>query len=148
PRNCLPPAAATGSARSAYPLPHRGRGWPSRSGGRVRVFANTPVLRPLTPPSPPWGRGCSLPARIDRRQALAGHLYRVRVDQDKGEDARLRPGRDPGVHRAALYADVAGFHAHGLAVVELEVAFALEQDRIVERLGAVHEFVPAGRKLD
>ena len=39
------------------------------------------------------------------------------------------------------------FIVHGLAVVEFEVAFALEQDRVVERLGAVHEFRRARREF-
>jgi hypothetical protein len=41
------------------------------------------------------------------------------------------------VHRAALHADVARLHRHRVAVVEFEVAFALEADRVVESLGAV-----------
>ncbi len=52
------------------------------------------------------------------------------------------------MHRAALHADVARLHAHPLAVVELEIAFALQQDRVVQRLGAVHERGAARRELD
>ena len=55
---------------------------------------------------------------------------------------------DPGVHRAALHADVARLHRHRAAVVEFEVAFALEADRVVEGLGAVHELRPARCELD
>jgi len=40
--------------------------------------------------------------------------------------------------------DVARLHRHRAAVVEFEVAFALEADRIVEGLGAVHELRPPG----
>src|SRR5260370_8333690 len=83
-----------------------------------------------------------------RRQRLAAHSDGAGVDQDEGKDRRAWPGRNPGVHRAALDADIARLHAHGLAVVELEVALARQQDRVIERLGAVHEFLPACGELD
>ncbi len=66
-----------------------------------------------------------LTRRVMRRQLLSAGLDRIGVDQDKGENARLGAGIDPGVHRAALHDDIARFHRYGLAVVEFEVAFAL-----------------------
>ena len=36
---------------------------------------------------------------------------------------------------------------HGLAIVELEVAFARQQDRVIDGFGAVHEFGRAGCEL-
>src|SRR5262249_24971883 len=49
---------------------------------------------------------------------------------------------------AALHADVARLHRHRATVVEFEVTFALEADRVVEGLGAVHELRPARCELD
>src|SRR5262249_37507742 len=42
--------------RLKIPLPHRGRGWPTPSGGRVRVF-RTHKIGPPPPPPPPPPRG-------------------------------------------------------------------------------------------
>src|SRR5271155_821069 len=39
-------------------------------------------------------------------QCLAGDVRRLGVDQDEGEHLRRRAARPPGVHRAALDADV------------------------------------------
>ena len=78
------------------------------------------------------------------RQLFSALLDRLGVDQNEGEDRGLRAFGDPSVHRAALHADVARLHRHRAAVVEFEVAFALEADRLVEGLGAVHELAPPG----
>src|SRR5262249_46649920 len=86
--------------------------------------------------------------RVVGRQLLSALLDRLGVDQDEGEDRGLRALGDPGVHRAALHTDVARLHRHRAAVVEFEVAFALEADRVVEGLGAVHELRPARCELD
>jgi hypothetical protein len=75
-----------------------------------------------------------------RAQLLARDFGRIGVDQDEGEHGRSRPVVDPGMHRAALHDDVAGLHVQDLAAVELEVAFARQQQRIIDGLGAVHEF--------
>jgi hypothetical protein len=79
-----------------------------------------------------------------RRQLLTRHLDRVGVDQHKGEDRRHAAVIDPGMHRAALDADIARLHVDGLAVVELEVAFTRQEDRVIDRLGAVHKARRAG----
>jgi hypothetical protein len=62
-----------------------------------------------------------------RPQLLARHCRGVRVDQDEGEHAWGRPVVDPGMHRAALDDDIAGFQMRDLAAVELEVALARQQ---------------------
>jgi hypothetical protein len=53
---------------------------------------------------------------IDRQLPAARRLDRLGIDQDEGEDAGRAAVVDSGVHRAALHADVARFHMHGLAV--------------------------------
>src|SRR5205807_495579 len=60
------------------PLPHRGRGWPTRSGGRVRVCATErtltlPALRAGPLPLPRCGRGALIRhrERQERRVLLA-----------------------------------------------------------------------------
>jgi hypothetical protein len=82
-----------------------------------------------------------------RAQLLARDFGRIGVDQDEGEHGRSRPVVDPGMHRAALHDDVAGLHVQDLAAVELEVAFTGKQQRIIDCLGAVHEFGRAGREF-
>ena len=63
-------------------------------------------------------------------QLLARDRGRVGIDQDEGEDARCRSGVDPGVHRAALDDDIAWLQMRHLAAVELEIAFARQQQGI------------------
>src|SRR5215472_13591962 len=72
--------------------------------------------------------------RVVGRQPFSALLDRLGVDQDEGEDRGLRALGDTGMHRAALHTDVARLHRHSAAVVEFEVAFALEADRVVEGL--------------
>ena len=72
------------------------------------------------------------------------HLGWVCIDQDEGEHAGSRPIVDPGVHRAPLDDDIAGFQMRHLAAVEFEVALARQQQGIIDRLGPVHEFWRAG----
>src|SRR6516165_5979261 len=105
----------------------------------------------LTPPAA--ARGSTRLAlrsarRVVGRQLFSALLDRLGVDQDERKDGGLRALGDPGVHRAALHADVARLHRHRAAVVKFEVAFALEADRVVEGLGAVHELLPARCELD
>ena len=45
--------------------------------------------------------------RVVGRQLFSVLLDRLGVDQDEGKDRGLRALGDPGVHRAALHADVA-----------------------------------------
>ena len=52
---------------------------------------------------------------------------RLGVDQDEGEDRGLRALGGPGVHRAALHADVARLHRLRAAVVKFELALPLRQ---------------------
>jgi len=54
-----------------------------------------------------------------------------------------RSGLGRTVHEYPAATDLARLHRHGAAVVEFEVAFALEADRVVEGLGAVHKLRPA-----
>lgn len=85
----------------------------------------------------------------DNRPSVSCRPFRPgRVDQHEGKHGRLRADRRPSVHRATLHADVTGLHTHPLPVVELEIAFALQQDRVVQRLGAVHERGAPRRELD
>src|SRR6516162_2217224 len=82
----------------------------------------------LTPPAAARGApGLALRSarRVVGRQLFTALLDRLGVDQDEREDRRLRALGDPGVHRAALHADVARLHRHRAAVVEFEVAFTL-----------------------
>src|SRR5712692_2997839 len=44
------------------------------------------------------------------------------------------------MHRATLHDDIASLQVGNLVAVELKIALARKQDRIVERFGPVHEF--------
>src|SRR6185312_6845009 len=92
--------------------------------------------------NPPLGRG-----GVVRAQRLAAGLGRLGVDEDEGEDAGRGAVVHPGMHRAALDHHVALFQMHRLAVIELKIAFAREDDRVIERLGGVHEFGSTGQEL-
>ena len=113
-------------SRSLTVMPSRSDRWPGRGRSRPPAVASSPES---------W--------RIGRLAGVKATLSnnctdRLGVNQDEGEDRRLRALGDPGVHRAALHADVARLHRHRAAVVEFEVAFAREADRVVEgsRCGA------------
>src|SRR6516164_384895 len=80
-------------------------------------------------------------------QVLACYSGRVRIDKNERKDARHRTVVDPGVHRAALNDDITGLQMHDLAAVELQIALSREQQCIIDRLGAMHEFWSAGREF-
>jgi len=65
------------------------------------------------------------------RQLFSALLDRLGVDQDKGEDLRLRTLGDPGVHVPRCTQMSPAF-----------IGTALEVDRLAEGLGAVYEFRP------
>jgi len=68
------------------------------------------------------------------RQLFSALLDRLGVDQDKGEDRRLRTLGDPGVHVPRCTQMSPAF-----------IGTALEVDRLAEGLGAVYEFRPPAR---
>ena len=68
-------------------------------------------------------------------QFLTRHGRGLGIDQDEGEHARTGPVVDPGVHRAALDDDIAWLQMRHLATVELEIAFARQQQSIIDGLG-------------
>ena len=77
--------------------------------------------------------------RIVRTKVLPTRFGWLGVDQHEGEHAWLRAIVDPRVHGAALDDDIALGKVHGLTVVKFQVAFTGQQDRVIQRLCAVHE---------
>src|SRR5437773_5430979 len=71
---------------------------------------------------------------------------RLGVDEDEGDPRRLRSAIDPGMVRAALHEDVARLQLDR-RIVHFHFNFAREDDRVVDRLGAVHGPGPSRRDI-
>lgn len=89
----------------------------------------------------------ALGSRINGAHFLAIDHVGRRVDQDKSDDRWDRAPIDPGVYRAALDDDVAGFQMYDLTIVEFAVNLAGQQDCVVHGFGAVRESRIAGSEF-
>jgi hypothetical protein len=99
---------------------------------REIVLLDIAILSSLVPPS---------------NGAGIADAQRHGVDQHEGHAGALVAAIGPGMIGAALDHDVARLHLHR-RIVHIHLDLALEHDDIVDRLGAVHARLVAGREID